>query len=1124
MQPDDRALEAYSRFVSRRARGDGASFADFVAAHPEISVQLHALDERYRDWQSVLERLSSESRAADTEAKAAMDSKSGRPDSLLWQLKRKLPRSDRYQLLGEIGRGGMGVVVKVWDEELQRHLAMKVVLGTEGEDKAGQGASQPDPRTLGRFLEEAQITGQLEHPCIVPVHELGLGADGQVYFTMRLVKGEDLRSIFDRVVEGADGWNLARALNVLLKACEAMSYAHDKGVVHRDLKPANIMVGRYGEVYVMDWGLARVVGRSDAHDLRLKAQEHQSVSVNTVRRMEREEAPDSPLVTMDGDVVGTPSYMSPEQARGDVAQVGPLSDVYSLGAILYHLLAARSVAAPYAPKGARLSPHSILGLVVNGPPTALSEIAPDAPPELVAIADRAMERDPAARYESMGAMAADLRAYLEGRVVLAFESGSWASLRKWIGRNRALSAASLSAIVALVAGTIISSKLATEANGMANVARAASQELSLRNEQLRAQARELRFRTVLVELDQLRTRVSRSDWLERAAILVEGNRQGSPEEWTPGLADVRARLGELRASPDVAPWSEYDKQLDFETHPFRARLRDLEAAKAAAAAGSNEQLRILASRILWAKRMAGDAPWPSVEEARAKVATVLASDDMTAMEREAWALLGRGEDRKYGDEMAAWLLASKAHELARAKGPSEIAALHCFALVSIGRLDEAGAVIRAEIQRADGPLRAGLVAQESALMPQAERLRDPDSLRAGISQLEEQLVRDSRLNAEKSAGLLAALEPRIARLHEACSARRTWRFADASSQWWHDQLAEAELALSDLGDQVRIARESLHSPKAQARWMEALQEIPKLPSYSRSELLRAGRFTPQPGLLPLGVNPRSGLWEFVHLETGTEPACDADGRVVRDAEGRLSLSAETGLVFILVPGGKLPIEAPPPGQLVRQDMDASAVELAPYFLSKYEMTQFQWDRCADDPYTIVHPNDALLPAASLSWPAARATLSKLLGSPTLPSHVQWELACRGGTTTYWWTGAEPTSLVGRENVRVQGEQAAPCRAIGTGEPNPFGFHDMHGNVWEWTHDALLVDYERPVLVHAKGDGVLDRPGAAFRKIAGGSSEYDADQARSSFTTAVTAGHAVGDLGLRPAMRIARAEH
>ena len=1124
MQPDDRALEAYSFFVSRRARGDDASFADFVAAHPDISVQLQALDERYRDWQSVFERLSSESRAAATEAKAAMDSKSGRPDSLLWQLKRKLPRSDRYQLLGEIGRGGMGVVVKVWDEELQRHLAMKVVLGTEGEDKAGQGASQPDPRTLGRFLEEAQITGQLEHPCIVPVHELGLGADGQVYFTMRLVKGEDLRSIFDRLVEGTDGWNLARALNVLLKACEAMSYAHDKGVVHRDLKPANIRVGRYGEVYVMDWGLARVVGRSDAHDLRLKAREHHSVSVNTVRRMEREEAPDSPLVTMDGDVVGTPSYMSPEQARGDVAQVGPLSDVYSLGAILYHLLAARSVAAPYVPKGARLSPHSILGLVVNGPPPALSEIAPDAPPELVAIAGRAMERDPATRYESMGAMAADLRAYLEGRVVVAFESGSWASLRKWIGRNRALSAASLSAIVALVAGTIISSKLATEANGMAKVARAASEELSLLNEQLRAQARELRFRTVLVELDQLRTRVSRSDWLERAAILVEGNRQGSPEEWTPGLADVRARLGELRASPDVAPWSEYDKQLDFETHPFRARLRDLEAAKAAAAAGSNEQLRILASRILWAKRMAGDAPWPSVEEARAKVATVLASDDMTAMEREAWALLGRGEDRKYGDEMAAWLLASRAHELARAKGPSEIAALHCFALVSIGRLDEAGAVIRAEIQRADGPLRAGLVAQESALMPQAERLRDLDSLRAGISQLEEQLARDSRLNAEKSAGMLAALEPRIARLREACSARRTWRFADASSQWWHDQLAEAELALSDLGDQVRIARESLHSPKARARWMEALQEIPKLPSYSRSELLRAGRFTPQPGLLPLGVNPRSGLWEFVHLETGAEPACGADGRVVRDAEGRLSLSAETGLVFILVPGGKLPIEVPPPGQLVRQDMDASAVELAPYFLSKYEMTQFQWDRCADDPYTIVHPNDALLPAASLSWPAARATLSKLLGSPTLPSHVQWELACRGGTTTYWWTGAEPASLVGRENVRVQGEEAAPCRAIGTGEPNPFGFHDMHGNVWEWTHDALLADYERPVLVHAEGDGVLDRPGAAFRKIAGGSHAYDADRARSSFTTAVTAGHAVGDLGLRPAMRIARAEH
>ena len=106
-----------------------------------------------------------------------------------------------------------------------------------------------------RFLEEAQVTGQLDHPGIVPVHELGLDSEGRVYFTMKLVKGEDLRSIFAQVETGEHGWNLTRALGVLLKVCDAMAYGHSKGVIHRDLKPANVMVGKFGEVYVMDWGL-----------------------------------------------------------------------------------------------------------------------------------------------------------------------------------------------------------------------------------------------------------------------------------------------------------------------------------------------------------------------------------------------------------------------------------------------------------------------------------------------------------------------------------------------------------------------------------------------------------------------------------------------------------------------------------------------------------------------------------------------------------------------------------------------------------------------------------------------------------------------------------------------------
>src|SRR5262249_15892429 len=151
---------------------------------------------------------------------------------------------------------------------------------------------------FARFLEEAQVTGQLDHPGIVPVHEIGLDQNGRIYFTMRLVQGRDLRQIVELVHEGKDGWNQTRALGVILKVCEAMAYAHSKGVIHRDLKPANVMVGYFGEVYVMDWGLARVVGQADTHDLRLRLNAPALTPVETDRAEE--------FVTLDGEIMGTP--------------------------------------------------------------------------------------------------------------------------------------------------------------------------------------------------------------------------------------------------------------------------------------------------------------------------------------------------------------------------------------------------------------------------------------------------------------------------------------------------------------------------------------------------------------------------------------------------------------------------------------------------------------------------------------------------------------------------------------------------------------------------------------------------------------------------------------------------
>ncbi|MFT5292448.1 MAG: serine/threonine protein kinase, partial [Planctomycetota bacterium] len=354
----------------------------------------------------------------------------------------------RYVLKGEIGRGGMGAILKVFDADLRRHLAMKVVLGQSGQTSGD--TAELESQLLVRFLEEAQVTGQLDHPGVVPVHELGVDAEGRVYFTMRLVKGQDLSTVFAKVHEGDPDWSRTRVLGVLLKVCEAMSYAHEKGVVHRDLKPANIMVGRHGAVYVMDWGLARIEGREDSHDLRLQEQPVSISVIETDRRDSKNKQADSPLMTMDGSVMGTPFYMPPEQAAGRLADIGPHSDVYALGAMLYHLLVGRM---PYHRPGDNASPFTVLAQVLGGPPKPIHELAPDVPLELVSICEKAMQPEFADRYANMGELAKDLRAYLENRVVQAHQSGAVIELKKWVQRNKALAAMIMAFVVLSVGGS-----------------------------------------------------------------------------------------------------------------------------------------------------------------------------------------------------------------------------------------------------------------------------------------------------------------------------------------------------------------------------------------------------------------------------------------------------------------------------------------------------------------------------------------------------------------------------------------------------------------------------------------------------------------------------------------------
>jgi serine/threonine protein kinase/formylglycine-generating enzyme required for sulfatase activity len=426
-------------FIARQLAGESVDFDSFCAQHDDHASDLRRLRDELLHSQSVADGLI---RLYGRRKQAPGPNGRDASHHLLAQLAARGEAAGRYEVGDEIARGGMGAILRVRDPDLRRDIAMKILR----EDKAAARAKDPQASSafVQRFLEEAQVTAQLSHPGVVPVHELGLDSQGRAYFTMSLVEGRDLQAVYDLVRQGDEDWSVTRAVGVLLKVCETMAYAHARKVVHRDLKPANVMVGRYGEVYVMDWGLAKLARRSVPP---ASTEEDAPAPVSIDRLEGSKDDPSSASLTMEGTLVGSPGYMSPEQAAG--RDLDARSDVYAVGAMLYTLLAGRP---PYFAADGGLSPAEIVLATRRGPPQPLDEIAHDAPAELVAICEQAMARDPDERYPDTMEMAEDLRAYLENRVVRAYETGAVAEFRKWVKRNKGLAVASAAALVAVLGG------------------------------------------------------------------------------------------------------------------------------------------------------------------------------------------------------------------------------------------------------------------------------------------------------------------------------------------------------------------------------------------------------------------------------------------------------------------------------------------------------------------------------------------------------------------------------------------------------------------------------------------------------------------------------------------------
>jgi serine/threonine-protein kinase len=498
LDSDQRAgVEAMVGLHLKKHGGDAEKSLAALPAAPSIRASLSALGDA--DFGGTLTRVGS---GADGDADRTSTYSVGSATS----------DGQRFRILRPHARGGLGAVFAALDTELHREVALKQIL----EKHAG------DPTSRRRFVLEAEVTGGLEHPGIVPVYGLGTDADGRPYYAMRFIRGGTLKEAVDRfhadlALKGDAGrrsLELRRLLRRFVDVCNALEYAHSRGVLHRDIKPANVIVGKHGETLFVDWGLAKATGRSDPEKGAGEKTLVPSASSGSAE-------------TLPGSALGTPAYMSPEQAEGNLEHLGRRSDVYSLGATLYYLLSGRP------PAEGEIG--EVLRAVQRGEIVPPLRHDPTIDRALEAVCLKAMAPKPADRYATAKALAEDVERWMADEPVTAWREPWTRTTVRWLTRHRTGVTAAGAAVLVALAGTAAVLAVQTQANA---ALKTANQEVTRANADLRAaNAREReRFELALEAVKLFHGEVSED------LLLKEKSFAGLRSRLLKGAADFYGKL------------------------------------------------------------------------------------------------------------------------------------------------------------------------------------------------------------------------------------------------------------------------------------------------------------------------------------------------------------------------------------------------------------------------------------------------------------------------------------------------------------------------------------------------------------------------------------------------------